>query len=407
MGDPSRVRVVGPLERYASGFGAELERLGYTPLSAANQLRLMAHLSRWMQSDGLDVGALTPECVEEFLAARRGQGYTCWLSSRGLGSLLGYLRGLGVVPGVVGEVGCGLVEEILACYRAYLVGERGLVAGTVRYYEADARLFLARWADGDVAGMTAGEVTRFVMRECAVRGTGSAKILVTVLRSLLRFLLVTGRIGADLVPAVPSVAGWRDAGLPQTLQPGAVRALLACCDRRRAVGRRDYAILTVLARLGLRAGEVAAMELGDLDWRTGEILVRGKGNLEDRLPLPVDVGQALVAYLRRGRPDVRCARVFLRVRAPHGPLTSGGVKAVVRSACDRAGISGVGAHRLRHTAATAVLRAGASMPEVAQLLRHRHLASTAIYAKVDRAALRQVARPWPATEPVAGSGGVS
>jgi integrase/recombinase XerD len=317
--------------------------------------------------------------------------------------LLEYLRGVGVVPRAVGEVGCGPVEEILACYRAYLSGERGLVAETVRYYEADARLFLLQWADGDVAGMTAGEVTRFVMRECAVRGTGSAKTLMTVLRSLLRFLLVTGRIGSDLVPAVPSVAGWRDAGLPQALESGAVRALLACCDRRRAVGRRDYAILTVLLRLGLRAGEVAAMELGDIDWRAGEILIRGKGNLADRLPLPVDVGQALVAYLRRGRPDVHCAKVFLRARAPHGSLTSDAVKAVVRNACDRAGIPGVGAHRLRHTAATAVLRAGASMHEVAQLLRHRHLASTVIYAKVDRVALRQVARPWPA----AGPGGVS
>jgi integrase/recombinase XerD len=403
MREPSRVCVVGPLGQYAAGFGVELERLGYTPLSAANQLRVMAHLSRWLRAEELVAGALTHECVEEFLAARRGQGYTCWLSLRGLAPLLEYLRGVGVVPRAVGEVGCGPVEEILACYRAYLSGERGLVAETVRYYEADARLFLLQWADGDVAGMTAGEVTRFVMRECAVRGTGSAKTLMTVLRSLLRFLLVTGRIGSDLVPAVPSVAGWRDAGLPQALESGAVRALLACCDRRRAVGRRDYAILTVLLRLGLRAGEVAAMELGDIDWRAGEILIRGKGNLADRLPLPVDVGQALVAYLRRGRPDVHCAKVFLRARAPHGSLTSDAVKAVVRNACDRAGIPSVGAHRLRHTAATAVLRAGASMHEVAQLLRHRHLASTVIYAKVDRVALRQVARPWPA----AGPGGVS
>ncbi|MBP2325868.1 site-specific recombinase XerD [Kibdelosporangium banguiense] len=398
--------MVGPLVQYAPGFGAELERLGYTPLSAVNQLRVMAHLSRWLWAEELDAGALTPECVDAFLAARRRQGYTCWLSLQGLRPLLGYLRGVGVVPRVVDEVGCGPVEEILASYRAYLLGERGLVAKTVRYYEADARLFLAQRADGDATGMsamTAGEVTRFVMRECAVRGTGSAKILVTVLRSLLRFLLITGRIESDLVPAVPSVAGWRDAGLPQALEPGAAQALLASCDRRRAVGRRDYAILTVLVRLGLRAGEAAAMELGDIDWRAGEILIRGKGNLEDRLPLPVDVGQSLVAYLRRGRPDVHCTKVFLRARAPHGPLTSEAVKAVVRNACDRAGISGVGAHRLRHTAATTVLRAGASMPEVAQLLRHRHLASTAIYAKVDRAALRQVARPWPAAEP----GGVS
>jgi site-specific recombinase XerD len=291
----------------------------------------------------------------------------------------------------------------LVCYRAYLLGERGVVAGTVRYYQADARLFLVQWTDGDVTGMTTGDVTRFVVAQCLVRSRGSAKILVTVLRSLLRFLFVTGRIGVDLTAAVPSVAGWRDASLPRALEPGQVQVLLAGCDRRRAVGRRDYAILVVLVRLGLRAAEVAAMELTDIDWRVGEILIRGKGNRDERLPLPVDVGESLVAYLRRGRPDTGSAKVFLRARAPHGGLSVGGVKQVVRDACGRAGLAPVGAHRLRHTVATNVLRAGASMPEVAQLLRHRHLASSVIYAKVDRAALRTVARPWPA----AGPGGAS
>src|SRR5206468_13021422 len=158
---------------------------------------------------------------------------------------------------------------------------------------------------------------------------------------------------------------------------------------------RDYAILVVLVRLGLRAAEVAAMELADIDWRAGEIVVHGKGNREERLPLPVDVGEAVAGYLRRGRPEVGSAKVFVGARAPYRRLTSGSVKAVVRNACGRCGVAPAGAHRLRHTAATAVLRAGAPMEEVAQVLRHRHLASTAIYAKVDRAALRSVARPWP------------
>lgn len=383
------------MERYGPGFAAELERLGYTPLSAANQLRVMAHLSRWLRDEELGPGGLTTECVDLFLAARRDQGYTCWLSRRGLAPVLGYLRGLGVVPLPVVAVGRGPVEDVLSDYRDYLLGERGLVAGTVRYYEADARLFLTRRAEGGLAGVTAGEVTRFLVAECAVRSTGSAKILVTVLRSLLRFLFVTGRVGADLAAAVPSVAGWRGASLPQALEPGLARALLACCDRRRAVGRRDYAILVVLVRLGLRAAEVAAMELADIDWRAGWVVVRGKGNRDERLPLPVDVGEAVADYLRAGRPDTGSARVFLGSRAPCRPLTSGAVKAVVRNACGRCGITPAGAHRLRHTAATEVLRAGASLEEVAQLLRHRDLASTAIYAKVDRAALRSVARPWP------------
>lgn len=395
MSDLSWVHVAGPLEAYASGFGAELERQGYASLSAANQLRVMAHVSRWLWAQGLEPGELTAQRVEAFLAVRRAQGYTCWLSLRGLAPLLGYLREVGVVPPLVPAACSGPVEEVLADYRAYLLRERGLVASTVGSYEAGARLFLTWRATGDVEGVTAGDVTRFVVGECSVRSRGSAKILVTALRSLLRFLFVTGRIGCDLVAAVPSVAQWRDASLPRALEPGVVRVLLACCDRGQVVGRRDYAILTVLVRLGLRAAEAAAMELTDIDWRAGEIIVRGKGNRRDRLPLPVDVGRALVAYLRGGRPRVGCSHVFLRTRAPQGPLTSGAVKAVVRKACARAGIAVVGAHRLRHTAATEVLRAGASMEEVAQLLRHRHPATTAIYAKVDRTALRTVARPWP------------
>lgn len=389
------VRVVGPLEPYAQGFGAELKRQGYTSLSAANQLRVMAHLSRWLREQGLDPAELTEDGVEAFLRARREQGYTCWLSPRGVAPMLVYLRGLEVLPAAVAPVRCGPFEELLADYRAYLLGERGLVASTVGYYEAEVRLFLTWRADGDLAGLTAGEVSRFVVGECWTRSRGSAKILVTALRSFLRFMFVTGRNDCDLVAATPSVAGWRDAGLPQALEPEQVRALLTGCDRGRAVGRRDFAILTVLVSLALRAGEVAAVELADIDWRAGEILVRGKGNQVDRLPLPVDVGQALVAYLRRGRPRVAHPQVFLRVRAPYGPLTSAGVQAVVRAACGRSGVETIGAHRLRHTAATAVLRAGASMAEVAQLLRHRDLGSTAIYAKVDRAALQTVARRWP------------
>jgi integrase/recombinase XerD len=392
----SRVRVTGPLERYAREFAAELEACGYTPLSAANQLRLMAHLSRWLGTEGLDPGELNDEGLQAFLAARSGQGYTCWLSLRGLAPLLGFLRGLGVVLASTPPARSGPAEELLAEYRTYLAGERGLVTSTVRGYEAEARLFLARRPVGDLHDLTAGDVTGFVVDECGTRSTGSAKILVTALRSLLRWLLLTGRVDRDLAQVVPGVAGWRFGSLPRALDPDQVRALLVCCDRSRAAGRRDYAILTMLVRLGLRAAEVAAMELDDIDWRAGEVMVRGKHNQRDRLPLPVDVGEALVAYLRQDRPrSGGCRRVFVRARAPHGPLTPNGVQSVVVGACARAGIAPAGAHRLRHTAATEVLRAGASLEEVGQLLRHRDLTSTAIYAKVDQARLRTLARPWP------------
>jgi site-specific recombinase XerD len=195
---------------------------------------------------------------------------------------------------------------------------------------------------------------------------------------------------------VPSVAGWRLSALPKRLEPEQVDALLDSCDRSTSIGRRDLAILTVLARLGLRAGEVAALSLEDIDWRAGELVVHGKGNRSERLPLPHDVGDAIVGYLRDGRPATAQDRaVFVRVRAPHHRVSSGAVTYVVEAAALRAGLGLVHAHRLRHTAASEMLRCGATLEEVGQVLRHRHAATTAIYAKADRNALRQIARPWP------------
>jgi integrase len=183
--------------------------------------------------------------------------------------------------------------------------------------------------------------------------------------------------------------------LPRALEGELVARLLAGCNRQSATGRRDYAILLLLVRLGLRAGEVAALELEDIDWRQGEVTVRGKGHRHERLPLPVDVGEALVEYLRQGRPRHECPKLFMRAQAPYAGLVSSAVTTVVYLACDRAGLPHVGAHRLRHTAATEMLRGGARLSEVEQVLRHRSLATTAIYAKVDRVALRSLAQPWP------------
>jgi integrase/recombinase XerD len=220
--------------------------------------------------------------------------------------------------------------------------------------------------------------------------------LVTGLRSLLRFLHVDGVIDQPLVDAVPSVANWSLAGLPKALSRSQVIALLNACDRNTFTGRRDFAILALLVRLGLRAGEVATLSLDAIDWRRGELTVRGKGNRVDQLPLPGDVGEAIVDYLRHGRPRTAQARtVFVWVQAPHRALTSNAVTTVVANAGRRAGIGRIGAHRLRHTAATAMLQAGGSLTEIGQVLRHRRLLTTAVYAKVDRTALRLVARRWP------------
>ena len=391
----SRVRMTGPLAGYAAGFAAQLDRAGYGPGSAADQVRVLAHLSRWLDERGLGAGALTAGRVEEFAAARRAAGYRQWVSVRGLGQLLGYLRGRGVVPEPVRPVPVTAVELLLERYRGYLAGERGLAASTIRYYLAEARGFLAGREDS-LAGLTAAAVTGFVAAECRRRSTGSAKILVTALRSVLRFLVLEGLVTAGLPAAVPSVAGWRGAGLPKALPAGQVTALLASCDRDTATGLRDFAVLTLLARLGLRACEVAALELGDVGWRAGEVRIRGKSRRDEQLPLPSDAGEALAGYLRDGLPaGTASRRVFLTACAPRRGLSAGAVKAIVRQACRRAGVIPVGPHRLRHTAATGMLQAGAPLAETGQVLRHRSVSTTAIYAKVDHGALRQLAMPWP------------
>lgn len=291
------------------------------------------------------------------------------------------------------------VEEVLAAYRTYLLRERGLSSATVESYERRARRFLADRTGGDGLGLellTAVEVIDFLARDCPLRGTGEAQLLVAMMRSLLRYLYATGLIAAPLEWAVPAVANLKGRSLPRSLEPSVVTALLASCDRRRMIGRRDYAILLLLARLGLRASEVAQVCLDDINWRAGEILVHGKGGRQDILPLPVDAGEALTSYLQRRPlgPD-RCRVLFLTAVTPVGPMSRYAISAVVREACWRVGIPRCGAHRLRHTLASQMLAAGASLEEIGQVLRHRERRTTAIYARVDRATLRGLALPWP------------
>jgi integrase/recombinase XerD len=269
----------------------------------------------------------------------------------------------------------------------------------VRNYVGVAGVFLC-WRETvtgelSLAELDSAAVVAFVLGEAGRCSVGSAKCLVTRLRVFLRFLHVEGETCRDLTGAVPSVASWRLAGLVKAVDAGALRRLLASCDRRTRVGRRDFAVLVLLSRLGLRAGEVVALRLADIDWRAGELLVRGKGSRLERLPLPADVGEGLVGWLARGRPRCECEFVFTRVRAPLDQLSSGGVSAIVQRACRRAGLPVVGAHRLRHTAATEMLRAGGSLTEVGQVLRHRSRDVTSIYAKVDRSALAAVVMSWP------------
>jgi integrase/recombinase XerD len=398
--------VRGPLEPHITGFAGHLLRQGYTRTSAGQHVCFLAHLDRWMSAEGIGLDGLSRPVIERYLDQRRAAGYVGYRSVKALRPLLDYLAPLGVLP-VEEEAPPNPVEELLDRYHDYLVGERGLTQGTARGYVDFVRPFVTTCVRGDVldlAGITAADVTGFVLAACPGRAVGSAKLIVCALRSLLRWLHLTGQVPASLASAVPSVAGWRLSSLPKGLEPAQLRRLLASCDRRTRTGRRDYAILLLLSRLGLRAGEVAGLGLGDIDWRRGELTIRGKGNRVERLPLPADVGAAIAAFLRRGRPATADGRnVFVRVHAPHRALTVGGITMVVFDAAQRAGLGKMHAHRLRHTAATAMLRAGSPLPEVGQVLRHRSMLTTAIYAKVERNALAVLAQPWPA-EP---AGGVS
>lgn len=389
--------VSGPLAQRAAGYDRWLVDQGYAPLSRPSRMRQFDDLSRWLDREGFGVEELTAERAEEFLVARRDAGHLRWVSRLSLRLPLRYLEESGVIstPKLVFRERS--VDRLLEDYRVYLASERGLTREAIRKYTSAARLFLEDLERLDglaLERLTAADVSEFLARECPRRSISGARSLVAHLRALLRYLHVAGLIPTPLRWAVPGVADLRDRSLARGLEPAVVSRLLASCDPARRSGRRDYAILLVLVRLGLRGGEVAAMRLEDIDWRHGEFLVRGKGGGRDRLPLPTDVGEALVDYLRH-RPRVGSRALFLRALAPIGPMTSAAVCNVVNSACRRAELPVVGSHRLRHTAATEMLRAGASLPEIAQVLRHRQLKTTAIYAKVDRAALRTVALPWP------------
>lgn len=289
--------------------------------------------------------------------------------------------------------------EVLVAYEAFLRTERRLAPLTIRtrgdVISRFLRFRLAEAGELGLAGLTAADVHAFVVHEADRIAVSSTRTAIEALRCFLRFLFVTGVTGTDLSGAAPSVAGYRHIGPPRVVDAATVTVLLDACDRSTVIGRRDFAVLLLLVRMGLRAVEVARLRLDDIDWRAGEITVMGKGGYHDQLPLLPDVGEAVVDYLRNGRPPMPCREVFLRVLSPVGPLGRNGVVMVPRQASRRAGLPVVGAHRLRHTAATNLLRAGASLRQVGHVLRHHSDQQTALYAAVDFARLSTVVRPWP------------
>lgn len=394
-----RRRNAGQLGPHVEGYRVWLARRGYAPGTTNNMLAVLGQLGRWMPGEGLKAAQLTEDSMVAFLAARRAAGRRPVLGIRGIVPVLTYLREVGVATAFIPPRTA--LRSLLGEYRTWLLEDRGLAVTTVCRYEATGRRFLEQQAvAGEVfepAGLTGADVNAFLLRECGRVSTGSAKGRVAELRSLLRFLYLQGITPLRLGTAVPPVGGWRLAGLPPpSMTVADVQLLLDSCDRSTAVGVRDFAIMMLVARLGLRSIEVARLQLRDVDWRAGELVVRGKGHRHDLLPLTPEVGEALVAYLSSDRLAPEGVRhLFLTCRAPRGPIRADLVGDVVQRACDRAGLPPVGPHRLRHALAAELLRRGAGLVAISQVLRHQDLATTALYAKVDLDTLRNVAQPWP------------
>jgi site-specific recombinase XerD len=396
---------VGPLGGYLDTFAQQLADRGYAADTGQQQLRAVARLSRWMSRRRLHAKDLDEQVVAEFLRQRRRRGRMRNIEPKTLALLLEHLRQDGVVARpapCVQEDGLGLLQRD---FEHYLLHERGLAEATVDNYLEASRAFLSTHLNNgtvDPHQLSPADVLGFVRRVAQARPPRSAKFTITGLRAFLRFLYVQGRTATDLAASVPTVPHWKVEALPRSLNAHEVESLLHSCDRTTTVGKRDYAVLCLLARLGLRAGEVAAMTFDDIDWRAGELTVRGKGSTRERLPLLAEVGQALASYLREARPSCATRHVFVTARAPFqefaGPTT---VCRIVEQAIKRAGLKTPrrGAHLLRHSLATALLQRGASLQEIGNVLRHRHPATTQIYAKVDVAALQALAQPWPEESP--------
>jgi integrase/recombinase XerD len=388
--------VSGPLGPFADDYRVKLRDSGYSERSVTGALRNMERLSRWLEERRLGAADLSEERLEEFLSEvprRRDGGRVCSRQALTLG--LEVLAERGVEPRV--EATATPKEILLAHFERFLLQERAVASSTASVYVARARRFLEWCApSGELASLTASDVTGAVLRASAAVSVSVTKLFVTALRSFLRFSFVEGLTPIDLSAATLSVPRRRRSSLPMGIDKRTADALLRSCDRRRSKDRRDYAVLLILLRLGLRAGEVARLRLDDIDWRAGEVMVHGKGGHEHRLPLPSDVGEAIAAYLRRGRQNGTVHReVFLRTVAPIGPLGTNGISGIVRCACVRAGVPIVRAHRLRHTLACQMANAGVPLPEIAEVLRHRAISTAVEYARVGIEGLRAVAQPWP------------
>lgn len=391
----------GALADYVNGYAELLASQGYSIDYAYAKLRQLRDFSQWLERRHMRVAAINEELVAAFCSRRKNNRYKCGERAT-LKLLVKYLRNLNAIPSS-GLAPTSPIDCVIEEYRRHQVIERCLGEPTVAGYCAAIRRFLLEVsADGgrDFNKLTAAEINQFVIKETTRLGRKACQLSTTSIRSFLRFLLMTGKLDRDLTSAVPTVAGWRTSELPHYLEPGDVRKLLATCDRKTDNGKRNYAILLLLARLGLRAGEVSRLELSDIDWNASEIRINGKHGRVDRLPLPQDVGKAVVEYLKCRHAESSSKRLFLHANAPYMGLEAtppNSVSSIVRRGLKRAHLNPPhkGAHILRHSLATRMLGRGVSIFQIGQVLRHATIQTTEIYAKVDLTSLRKIAQPWP------------
>lgn len=400
--DPRTVQRLheGPLGPYIDAFAAEMHAEGYAQQTAELQIRLVADFSHWLAKRRIPAPEITADHFPSYLRSRAQYRRPGRSDRAGLKRLWNLLHRQGVVPDPLVPAPTP-ADQLHDTFRRYLRLERALAPATLVSYLGFAGEFLtARFGAGpvDLTSLCAADVTGFVQRRAATLRSKRVQVMTSALRAFLRFARYRGELPTDLAACVPAVASWSLSTVPRALPPGQVERVLAACNRQTAVGRRDYAILLLLARLGLRAGEIATLTLEDLDWQAGVLTVRGKGGRASQLPLPVAVGEALAAYLQDGRPRGASRCVFLRGRAPVVSFKgSPAIDSIVKHALARAGIDAPrkGAHQFRHSLACQLLRHGASLAEIGELLRHRSPQTTALYAKVDVAALAPLALAWP------------
>jgi site-specific recombinase XerD len=392
----------GPLATQIAAFARCAREEGYARQTRYRRVLIAAGFSRWLGQQAVRLRRVSSEHPKRYLRARARRVQVHKGDAAALRQFLGFLRRHGVIPAEkVAPRRLTPVEQEARAFEHYLRDERALARATCVNYVPFVHGFLTdRFGRGPVAlsRLCAGDVVRFVQRQAPRLHLKRAKLLTSALRSFLRYARYRGAVTLDLAAAVPAVANWSMPSIPRAIGTDQVRQLLASLDRRTTIGRRDYAIVLLLARLGLRSGEVALLELEDIDWAAGQVSVRGKGGHRTALPLPADAGAAIAAYLRHGRPRSTSRRVFMRSKAPiRGFQGQTGVGSIIRHALQRAEIHAptTGAHQFRHALATEMLRHGASLTEIGEVLRHRRPQTTTIYAKVDLTALRTLALPWP------------